>query len=106
MACLGFCLPCQSIDLCTNNKSAILLIKTPEFHRKRKYITVRWYQIWEKLKQKEIIISYISTKEVWADRLTKTQNPKISKNFWRMIEMSLIGLICLSRSNKSSYKND
>ncbi len=88
MACLGFRLPSQPVDLRADNKGAISLTENPEFHRKTKHIEVRWHWIREKVERKEIAISYISTKEMLADGLTKALSPKIFKDFRRMIGMT------------------
>ncbi len=67
LACLGFRLPSQPVDLRADNKGAISLTEKLEFHRKTKHIEVRWYWILEKIEQKDIAISYISTKEMLAE---------------------------------------
>ena len=88
LACLGFRLPSQPVDLHADNKGAISLTENPEFHRKTKHIEVRWHWIREKVERKEIVISYISTKEMLADGLTKALSPKMFKEFWKNIGMS------------------
>ncbi len=88
LACLRFCLSSQPVDLRADNKGTISLTKNPEFHRKTKHIEVRWYWIREKVERKEIAISYISTKEMLADGLTKALSPKIFKDVQRMIGMT------------------
>ncbi len=88
LACLRFRLLSQPIDLRADNKRMISLIENPEFHRKIKHIEVHWHWIQEKVERKEIVISYISTKRILANRLTKALSPKIFKNFWRMIGMT------------------
>ncbi len=91
VACIGFHLPSQAVDLHADNKGAISLTENPEFHRKTKHIEVRWLWIREKVERKEIAISNISTKEMLADRLTKALSPKIFKDFRRMIRMTWAG---------------
>ena len=85
---LGFRLPNQPIDLRADNKRAISLTENPKFYRKTKHIEVRWHWIQEKVERKEIAFSYISTKEMLADGLTKALSPKIFKDFRRMIGMT------------------
>ncbi len=87
----GFWLPNQPVDLRADNKGAISLTENPEFHRKTKHIEVRWHWIREKVERNEIFISYISTKEMLADGLTKALGPKIFKDFRRMIGMTGAG---------------
>ena len=88
LACLGFRLPSQPVDLRADNKGAISLTENPEFHRKTKHIEVRWHWIREKVERKEIAISYIPTKEMRADGLTKALSPKMFKDFRKMIGMT------------------
>ncbi len=88
LACLGFRLPSQPVDLHADNKGAISMTENSEFHRKTKHIEVRSHRIREKVERKEIAISYISTKEMLADELTKALSPKIFKDFRRMIGMT------------------
>ncbi len=85
---LGFWLPNQPVDLRVDNKGTISLTENLEFHRKTKHIEVRWFLITEKVEQNEIVISYISTKEMLADGLTKALGPKIFKAFRKMIGMT------------------
>ncbi len=65
-----FWLPNQPVDLREDNKGAISLTGNPEFHRKTKHIEVQWQWIREKVERNEIVISYISTKEMLARRRT------------------------------------
>ena len=67
LACLGFRLPSQPVNLRADNKGAISLTENPKFYRKTKDIEVRWHRIREKVERKEILILYISTKEMLAD---------------------------------------
>ena len=69
-------------------KRAISLTENPEFHRKTKHIEVHWHWIREKVERKVIVMSYISTKEMRADGLTKALSSKMFKDFRRMIGMS------------------
>ncbi len=93
---LEFWLLNQPFDLRADNKKAILLTENSEFHQKTKHIEVRWHWIREKVEQNEIVISYISTKEMLADGLTKALGLKIFKDFRRMIGMTLAGQFCSS----------
>ncbi len=86
--CLGFCLPSELVDIRADNKGAISLTENSEFHRKTKHIEVRWHWIREKVEEKRIAISYISTKEMLTDRPPKALSPKIFKDFRKMIGMT------------------
>ncbi len=67
LAALGYRLPGQLVSLKADNRGAILLTANPEFHRRIKHIEVRHHWIREKVKSKEIAITYISTKDLtWS----------------------------------------
>ncbi len=87
LSLLGFRLPDQPINLRADNRGAIQLTANPEFHRRTKHIEVRHHWIREKVDSKEIVITYISTKDMVADGLTKALDPKPFKAFRSMIGM-------------------
>ncbi len=87
LAFLEFKLPDQPINLRADNRGAIQPTTNPEFHRRTKHIEVRHHLIWEKVNSKKIVITYISTKEMVADGLTKALDPKPFKAFRSMIGM-------------------
>ena len=63
------------------------MTENPEFYRKTEHIELQWHWTWEKVEQNEIVIKYISTREILTDGLTKALGPKIFNNFQRMIEV-------------------
>ncbi len=63
LALLGFRQPNQPMILNANNREVIQLTANPEFYRRAKYIGVQQHQIEEKGDFKEIVITYIFTKE-------------------------------------------
>ena len=71
----------QQVGPRADNREAILLTTNLEFYWYTKHIEVQYYQIWEKVESKEIVITYISTKDMVADGLIKTLNSKPSKGF-------------------------
>ncbi len=87
LALLGFRLPDQPINLRADNRGAIQLTVNPKIHRRTKQIEVRHHRIRKKVDSKEIVITYISTKDMVADRLTKALDPKSFKAFRFMIGM-------------------
>ncbi len=87
LALLGFRLPDQPINLKADNRGAIQLTANPEFHRRTKHIEIRHHWIREEVDSKEIVINYISTKDMVADGLTKALDPKPFKVFRSMIGM-------------------
>ena len=100
----GFQLLNQPVNLQADNEEAISLTESPEFHHKTKHIEVRWHWIREKVEKNEIVISYISTKALLADRLTKVFGPKIFKDFRRMIQMTWAGRFCPSGSTREESR--
>ena len=87
LATLEYRLPGHPVSLRADNRGAILFIANPEFHRRTKHIEVRYYWIREKVEAKEITITYVSTKDMVADGLTKALNPKPFKTFRTIIGM-------------------
>lgn len=81
LTCFEFCPFSQPVNLRAKNKRAISLTKNLKFYSKTKHIKVCWHRIQEKVKQKEIAISYIFTKKIRANGLIKALSPKMFKNF-------------------------
>ncbi len=67
LAALGYRLLSQPVRLRADNKGAILLTASLEFHRRTKNIEVRHQWIRKKVESKEISITYISTENMVAD---------------------------------------
>ena len=78
----------QPVSLRADNRGAILLIANPEFHWRIKHIEVRHHWIREKVESKKIIITYIPTKDMVVDGLTKALDPKPFKAFQVLIRMN------------------
>ncbi len=91
LAALGYRLPGLPVSLKADNRGAILLTANPEFHRRTNHIEVQHHWIREKGESKKIAITYISTKEIVADGLTKALDPEPFKAFRAMIGMYLTG---------------
>ena len=87
LAALGYRLPSQPVSLRTDNRGSILLTANPEFHRRTKHIEVRHQWIREKVESKEIAITYVFTKNMVADGLNKSLDPKPFKAFRATIGM-------------------
>ncbi len=85
LATLRYRLLDHPVGLKADNRGAIMLTANPEFHRRTKHIEVRHHLIQEKVDSKEIVINYISTKDMVADWLTKALNPKLFRAFRAMI---------------------
>ncbi len=90
LAALGYRLPGYPVYLKADNWETIILTANPEFYRRNKHIEVRHQWIWEKIDSKEIVIIYISTKDMVANGLTKALNPKTFTEFRAMIGMHWI----------------
>lgn len=54
-----------------DNQSAIKLIKNPVFHKRSKYIDIRYHYIRDKYEQQDFLLEYINTNDQVADLLTK-----------------------------------
>jgi len=54
-----------------DNTAAIQFAKDPKFHRKTKHIKRRYHFVRDAIKEKEVVIKYISTSKMLADPLTK-----------------------------------
>lgn len=88
LATLEYRLPGQPISLKANNKRAILFTANSKFHRRTKQIKVQYHWIWEKVDSKEIVIIYISRKNMVDDGLTMALDHKLFKDVRAMIELN------------------
>ena len=59
----------------SDNQSAIRLILNPEYHQKTKHIDIQYHVIREHQANRNISVSYISTKDQIADIFTKALPP-------------------------------
>ena len=57
----------EPVELLCNNTAAIQFANDPKFHRKTKHIKRRYYSMRDAIKTKEIVIKYISTKQIPRD---------------------------------------
>ncbi len=71
LTALRYRLPSRPVGLRADNKGAIMLTANSEFQRRTKHIEMRHQWIREKIESKEITITYVSTKNMVADGLTK-----------------------------------
>ncbi|XP_047315455.1 secreted RxLR effector protein 161-like [Impatiens glandulifera] len=61
----------RPVTLYVDNKSAIELMKNPVFHGRRKHIDIRFHFIRECVKNQQIVVEFVGTREQRADILTK-----------------------------------
>jgi transposase InsO family protein len=61
----------EPISLRIDNTSAIDLAKDPKHHQKSKHIEIKYHYVRDQVKEKKVILSYIPTKEMMADPMTK-----------------------------------
>ena len=54
-----------------NNQSAIRLAFNPEFHKRTKHIAMKYHIIRNRVKNKQIVLKYVSTNDQLADLFTK-----------------------------------
>lgn len=88
LAAFGFQLPTLPVDLCIDNKVAISLTGNPEFYSKTKHIELQYHWICEKIESNKIPVSYILTKNMVANGLTKPLNLQLFKKFRVMMEIN------------------
>jgi len=62
----------KAIVIKVDNQSAIKLIRNPEFHKRSKYIDIRYNFVREKYFSRDVEIEYIRSRNQLADILTKT----------------------------------
>lgn len=55
----------------SDSQSAIAMLKNPIVQSRAKHIDVRYHFVRERVEMQEISVSYISTKDMMADILTK-----------------------------------
>lgn len=68
-----------------DNQGAVKLSSNPEFHRKTKYIDVRYHHIREQQQLGFISVIHVGTKNQLADILTKALPGTIFQNFRKQI---------------------
>ena len=59
------------VEILCNNTAIIQFAKDPKFHRKTKHIKRRYHFVRNAIKEKEVVIKYISTNRMIAPPLTK-----------------------------------
>ena len=79
----------RSILLRVDNKESISFIENSEFHKRIKYIDIRWHWIRNAVERNQISLKYVSTKAMTADELIKSLSTFAFKNFIEMIEMNI-----------------
>jgi len=63
--------PTTATVIFANNQGCIALANNPVSHSCAKHIDIRHYFIWERIKQHEVELKYVSTKDMLADVFTK-----------------------------------
>ena len=70
-----------------DNESSMKVAENPVFHRRSKYIDIKWHSIRERVAKGEIVLRFVKSEEQAANMLTKAVSIKVLKN-----PCSLIGL--------------
>jgi len=78
----------KAIIIKIDNQSAIKLIRNPEFHKRSKYIDIRYHFVREKYSSGDIEIEYVRSRNQLVDILTKA----LSRDLFQTLR-SKIGLI-------------
>lgn len=71
-----------------DNQGAIALTENQEFHKRNKHIEIKWHWIREAVELQKIQISYIPTKEIIADGLTKPLAPGLFQALKALLGMN------------------
>ncbi len=87
LAELGYRKKDAPVLLHADNQDSIDLSKNPEFHKRTKYIEIKWHWIGEVGESGRIKVEYISTKEMIADGLPKPLSGLLFKAFNNMMGM-------------------
>ena len=61
----------EATQICIDNKSTIALGKNPVYHQRSKHIDIRLHSIREHVKNKDVELVYVKTKDQVADIFTK-----------------------------------
>jgi hypothetical protein len=94
------------VILHADNRDAINLTFNSQFHKRTKYIEIRWYWIREMIKQKLIKINYLSIKKMLTNNLIKSLTEStfdafrnlLNMKIWIAITITSISTICLDES--------
>jgi len=78
------------VEMLCDNTAAIQFVRDPKFHRKTKHIKRCYHFIQNAIKDKEIVIKYVSTSRMIADPLTKP----IPRDAFKahVVSLGLVGL--------------
>ena len=61
----------EAVKIYEDNQGSIALAKNPEFHKRTKHIDIRYHFVREKVEDGQVVLEYISTKDMLADIMTK-----------------------------------
>ena len=77
----------RSTEVCIDNKSAIELAKNPVHHERSKHIDVRFHFIREHVKEKNVHLRHVASRDQVADVLTKPMSKALLDTYKRMMGM-------------------
>ena len=72
----------EAVKIYEDNQGSIDLAKNPEFHKRTKYIDIRYHFVREKVSEGTLVLEYCSTKDMKADLMTK-QIPAVQFQYLR-----------------------
>ena len=81
----------RPLRLYCDNSAAVFLAKNNKSGSRSKHIDVKYLAIWERVKEKKVVIEHISTQLMNADLLSKGLPPKTFKD--HVISMGLGSII-------------
>lgn len=76
--------------LCSDSTGAVSLTSKAIFHGRTKDIEVQYHWIREQVEKKSVILRHVSTKNMFADLLTKPLHPGPLKEFRTIIGLDLV----------------
>ncbi len=71
-----------------DNQGAIALAKNPEFHKRTKYIDTKFHLVREVIERGVLLLEFLPTRFMAADRLTKPVSLKQFQRFLAMMGMA------------------
>ena len=84
---LGVLISSSIPNIMTDSQSAMKLANNPEFHKKTKHIDITYHFIRDAIKQKQIVLEYVNTKQQKADGFTKGLDTLKHKSFLQTLNL-------------------
>lgn len=76
------------VDLRADNQAFIKMADNPVKHSRTKHIDIKYHYVRELIENEHITLTYVSTKEMIADGLTKPLRPDLFRGFVEMLGLT------------------